>query len=153
MSADATRLQTMYLQFLQNQIDRTSRAYRRSANGEYGFDEWFRDWTECAADVVGTAWAPWKEILDTQARWRLEVKAGATNVLKAFRCNVPEGTTLEVRPPETEIDAKLAAYVDADGRNVIVHVSQVGDVPPGTASVWRICVGQKTVGMLTLTIT
>ena len=45
MSSGADSIQASYLQFLQNQIDRTSNAYRRSAQGQYGINDWFRDWT------------------------------------------------------------------------------------------------------------
>lgn len=156
MSTGASSIQSIYLKFLQNQIDRTSDAYRRSASGTYGVNDWFRDWTECGADVVGTVWGPWKDILNTEMRWEMRAKPGATEVYESFRFSTPEGLALDTQPFKSsgKQDIDFTAHADSGRRNVFIRIASIDGATSGTAYVGAIVdkAAGKTIASVTLTI-
>lgn len=136
MSDAASGIQSSYLKLIQNQIDRMSNAYRRGSQGQYGFDEWFRDWSEAAADAVGTVWGPVKEILDTEKRVSMEAEPKQKGVWKIVRYSTREDTVLTTEPFQCEDEngnplppIPFKAEADADRRHLVISIDDVKEAP------------------------
>ena len=124
MGARVEGIAAIYTALLEQHLDRLQRAYAKTAAGQYGASDWFRDLTETGTAVSDAVIGPWSELFRGERVLTITVEAGQTEVHEVFWIVDPGTTPLTNdtfdRAGETSIN--FTATLSTDRQHLIVDI-------------------------------
>lgn len=148
----------LYGDSVERMIDRVQNSLRRGYVGDYGFDQYFRDWFQGFSDVVLTSHANCQILVGQNQEIVMEGAEKEKDVRDAFAFATPANAVLKNGPLQPAVGREridFSVKPNHDHRAIIVVIPDLKHAVKGksyTAKIWNDAVGPEAILTLRLNV-